>query len=1184
MRSKKTRILSLVLAMIMAAGCLCIPAMAEGELTAFTWSMDPTSMSSITDNGSSTAYSLSASSVTLADVSTDAYSGKAISIAKGQYTINDKNAVLDDYPAFELSGDFYFESFPSGNYISGGVTYSTDPTDANFYSQSVIAWTRATAADGSGTSFEGIRMDYEGNLYSGNGATTALDVKLEEDTWYNIKLVFSVTDRVCEVIVDGVTVTYIALGNNYDSKTIRFYDKRFNYDTYIKNLKVTTYTEEYKIGGMAEESADFISYQTTIVEDGSYDMRIMAGLDSLNYKNFGYDVCVITKDASGNPVTNEYSATGYEAYSSIYGGNTEYSIKDNFGYEYACLVTLTNLDATSSYTELVIRPYTMGIDGNKKYGQATILQYTGVGESGYPEFLLTDNQVVSVFVSDDSYTRNGLYVTTNYGTETTMLIKDSGSNYDRSAYIKFPISEEMKNSYIAGVSSINLSLYVASARTRSEAETAAGGYKMEIYSVADNTWSEDTLTCNNAPAKGDAVASFLVNGTGKYDVDVTDAVGAAIAAGNSEISFCLRDAEGYGDGSTEIRTKENANDLDAPKLTLQSSFLPYQLNLEKYKNKGYEPWGYAQKLVDEWFTTDRAKAYATTYDAFNVGNMTGGSKTSITSANGAHTVPIQGSSSSPNPSFKSLYARTIDSLEANGYTPAEGDKVSQYDVYGGITNSGLTGATATGYFHVDTLSDGRKYLIDPLGNPFFVTAFNTINAGSTAAQRAYVTDTLGKTTEEYWADMTADLRAIGVNAATGSFDSITNQGDNSMSGVVGITGISGYMSSMSLGTSTGGQSSFMYNDTMNVFDPDFITYTDARNKVTLEKYKNNPYVIGYTSDNELPRRADMLDAYLTLDPSVIYNAFSYATAWTWFIEKTGKTLPSLSDITDEMREEFKAFVFSALFKTVSGQVAKYDVNHMYIGTRANGTNRNSEGYLRAAGAYCGMLTINMYDGLEPSGDIIEAIYKYSGKPFIVTEFYAKAQDAYGLNGDLLANQQNAGFLVPTQEDRAVYYQNYTLLLLESKYCVGWIWYRFQDNDQSLYKIVTEDGQTFENLRTWVRGDRYEIKSFIREGCVDAGTSSANLVTLDLPTAIGSTSDSVAVSLSYTDASGTLVSTTGTLTWTYVGETDTSNLGSNKGIVDNQMNIYQPLAEAITLIGNNIFSLIEYFDNTVNAGE
>ena len=53
---------------------------------------------------------------------------------------------------------------------------------------------------------------------------------------------------------------------------------------------------------------------------------------------------------------------------------------------------------------------------------------------------------------------------------------------------------------------------------------------------------------------------------------------------------------------------------------------------------------------------------------------------------------------------------------------------------------------------------------------------------------------------------------------------------------------------------------------------------------------------------------------------------------------------------------------------------------------------------------------------------------------------------------------------------------------------------------------------------------------------------------------------------------------GKLTVYYKGESDTSNLGSNKGIYDNKMNLYEELASAVTIISDNLFNIIEYFDN------
>lgn len=59
---------------------------------------------------------------------------------------------------------------------------------------------------------------------------------------------------------------------------------------------------------------------------------------------------------------------------------------------------------------------------------------------------------------------------------------------------------------------------------------------------------------------------------------------------------------------------------------------------------------------------------------------------------------------------------------------------------------------------------------------------------------------------------------------------------------------------------------------------------------------------------------------------------------------------------------------------------------------------------------------------------------------MITEWYAKAMDAG------LANTGGAGWIVKTQRDRGLFYQNFTLALLESKACVGWDWFKYSDND------------------------------------------------------------------------------------------------------------------------------------------
>ena len=46
----------------------------------------------------------------------------------------------------------------------------------------------------------------------------------------------------------------------------------------------------------------------------------------------------------------------------------------------------------------------------------------------------------------------------------------------------------------------------------------------------------------------------------------------------------------------------------------------------------------------------------------------------------------------------------------------------------------------------------------------------------------------------------------------------------------------------------------------------------------------------------------------------------------------------------------------------------------------------------------------------------------------------------------LGNTTGAGFAVETQQDRGYAYQNFVIGLIESANCVGWHWFRYQDND------------------------------------------------------------------------------------------------------------------------------------------
>ena len=60
----------------------------------------------------------------------------------------------------------------------------------------------------------------------------------------------------------------------------------------------------------------------------------------------------------------------------------------------------------------------------------------------------------------------------------------------------------------------------------------------------------------------------------------------------------------------------------------------------------------------------------------------------------------------------------------------------------------------------------------------------------------------------------------------------------------------------------------------------------------------------------------------------------------------------------------------------------------------------------------------------------------------------------------LANTRGAGWTVATQQDRADFFQTYTLRLLECKNFIGWHWFQYIDNDPHPEVIFKEDGKTW----------------------------------------------------------------------------------------------------------------------------
>ena len=113
---------------------------------------------------------------------------------------------------------------------------------------------------------------------------------------------------------------------------------------------------------------------------------------------------------------------------------------------------------------------------------------------------------------------------------------------------------------------------------------------------------------------------------------------------------------------------------------------------------------------------------------------------------------------------------------------------------------------------------------------------------------------------------------------------------------------------------------------------------------------------------------------------------------------------------------------------------------MYLGCRFHGQQGNIAELWKAASKYIDAISMNYYNAWTPDQNLMANWAKWSSKPFLITEWYVKADDSN------LGNTAGAGWVVKTQLDRGLFYQNFTLGLIESKNCVGWHWFKYMDND------------------------------------------------------------------------------------------------------------------------------------------
>jgi ELWxxDGT repeat protein len=119
----------------------------------------------------------------------------------------------------------------------------------------------------------------------------------------------------------------------------------------------------------------------------------------------------------------------------------------------------------------------------------------------------------------DAYVQDGSFAGTNFGTATTIQVKDDlNAGYSRHTYLKFDLT---------GVNSVTNAKIRVYGKNIQDTTTVS----LKAYGVTTDSWTETAITWNNAPANsGTALGSVNITGNSQYyEIDVTSFVKAQLS-------------------------------------------------------------------------------------------------------------------------------------------------------------------------------------------------------------------------------------------------------------------------------------------------------------------------------------------------------------------------------------------------------------------------------------------------------------------------------------------------------------------------------------------------------------------------------------------------------------------------------------------------------------------------------
>lgn len=351
------------------------------------------------------------------------------------------------------------------------------------------------------------------------------------------------------------------------------------------------------------------------------------------------------------------------------------------------------------------------------------------------------------------------------------------------------------------------------------------------------------------------------------------------------------------------------------------------------------------------------------------------------------------------------------------------------DKYGGRLDERYE---ATGFFRTQRRADGRWTLVDPDGGAFLSIGMNSVQPNPTPGGKAALMEQFG--------DVAGWARATRTLLVDGGFNTLACWSDYDGFNAAGAA--MPYTTQLNFMSSYGKQRGGTYqkaghtgypNDCIFVFDAAFEPFAIRHAHERVARLKDDPNLLGHFSDNELPLWKGMLKRYLALPD----GDEGRIAAQKWWDARRGAETREPADADDDA---FMEFVADRYYGIVARALKAADPNHLFLGSRLLMTSAKKEAVLRGCAKHVDVLSVNYYGGWQAAPETIGPWGRVVGKPYMVTEWYAKGEDSG------LANTGGAGWLVKTQADRGAFYQHFALSLLADPNCVGFHWFKYIDND------------------------------------------------------------------------------------------------------------------------------------------